>query len=748
MKPEFLNTPANTGRPDYGYRQGGISDPLVSVITVYYNASAVFWEAVRSVLRMSCVDWEWLIIDDGSDSPESLGQLERVTKLDTRIRVLRQAHAGLAAGLNRAAREAQGDYLLRIDPDELVEPTFVEKAVWLLETQAQFAFCNSWSVGCDTQAFLWREGFERKADFLKQTWVQPCAVIRRDAFLSIEGYDEHVQVGLEDWTFWLRMALNGFWGYTLHEYLQWTRRPIESPLPEMTKEQRDQFTAQWQATYGSLLTNFPMRVWFKQAPYTDLITALPFTNRIQRKPNETRALLILDSLDMGGGNRFVLDLIRTMSQRGYRFTVVTTKPSEQQWYEEFTMLTPDVFCLDIFINMADYPRFLSYLVESRGLDTILIANSEAGYLLVPYLQAMYPELAFLDFNNIDQSDWNQGGYPAMSARIRPPLDRTIVSSNYLRRWMLEHGVDAERLMVIRTNADIDHWNLARFERPELRSALGVVDETPIILYVGQINSRKRPFLFASIIKRLHEERLNFFALVVGDGEELPKLQALFKGSAAAAKIGFTGMVTPLRVQELMAAGDILLLPSAHEGIAATLYEAMSMELIPVAADVGGNSELVTPDTGVLIPLSDDEANNYVDALKALLADPLKRNIQKKRARKRIMDSFNFQTSAELMDKAIRDVRTQTMHRMQSPVAPDLAHYMAHLAVEALRKDQKWQSAADPEARYTPTEVQNSRSWRFAWGAVTTWWAVKLRLMPLGSKRLKAYENFVKRFNKK
>ncbi|MBX3086531.1 MAG: glycosyltransferase [Anaerolineae bacterium] len=748
MKPEFLNTPANTGRPDYGYRQGGISDPLVSVITVYYNASAVFWEAVRSVLRMSCVDWEWLIIDDGSDSPESLGQLERVTKLDARIRVLRQSHAGLAAGLNRAAHEAQGDYLLRIDPDELVEPTFVEKAVWLLETQPQFAFCNSWSVGCDTQAFLWREGFERRADFLNRTWVQPCAVIRRDAYLSIEGYDEHAQAGLEDWTFWLRMALNGFWGYTLHEYLLWTRRPIESPLPEMTKEQREQFTVQWQAAYGNLLINFPARVWFKQAPYTDLITALPFTNRIQRKPNETRVLLILDSLDMGGGNRFVLDLIRIMSQRGYRFTVVTTKPSEQQWYEEFTMLTPDVFCLDIFINMADYPRFLSYLVESRGLDTILIANSEAGYLLVPYLQAMYPELAFLDFNNIDQSDWNQGGYPAMSARIRPPLDRNIVSSNYLRRWMLEHGVDAERLMVIRTNADVDHWNLARFERPELRSALGVVDETPIILYVGQINSRKRPFLFASIIKRLAEERLNFFALVVGDGEELPKLQAMFKGSAAAAKIGFTGMVTPIRVQELMAAGDILLLPSAHEGIAATLYEAMSMELIPVAADVGGNSELVTPDTGVLIPLSDDEVNNYVDALKALLADPLKRNIQKKRARKRIMDSFNFQTSAELMDKAIRDVRTQTMHRMQSPVAPDLAHYMAHLAVEALRKDQKWQSAADPEARYTPTEVQNSRSWRFAWGAVTTWWAVKLRLMPLGSKRLKTYENFVKRFNKK
>src|SRR5262249_36252331 len=159
--------------------------------------------------------------------------------------------AGLGAGLNRAAQEAQGRYLLRIDPDEMVEPTFAEKAIWLLETQSQFAFCDSWSVGCDTQNFLWREGFERKAAFLTRTWVQPCVVSRREAYLSVDGYDEAAQAGFEDWSFWLRLAMGGFWGYTLHEYLLWTRRPIENVLPEMTKEQRDQFNAQWQATYGN-----------------------------------------------------------------------------------------------------------------------------------------------------------------------------------------------------------------------------------------------------------------------------------------------------------------------------------------------------------------------------------------------------------------------------------------------------------------------------------------------------------------
>jgi len=56
----------------------------------------------------------------------------------------------------------------------------------------------------------------------------------------------------------------------------------------------------------------------------------------------------------------------------------------------------------------------------------------------------------------------------------------------------------------------------------------------------------------------------------------------------------------------MAAADILLLPSVNEGLAIVLLEALAMELVPVAADVGGQRELLTPDCGFLIPVERQE----------------------------------------------------------------------------------------------------------------------------------------------
>ncbi len=55
-----------------------------------------------------------------------------------------------------------------------------------------------------------------------------------------------------------------------------------------------------------------------------------------------------------------------------------------------------------------------------------------------------------------------------------------------------------------------------------------------------------------------------------------------------------------RLRDLMAAADILFLPSAWEGIAQSIYEAMAAGLVVVGADVGGQRELVTPDCGYLL----------------------------------------------------------------------------------------------------------------------------------------------------
>ena len=73
----------------------------------------------------------------------------------------------------------------------------------------------------------------------------------------------------------------------------------------------------------------------------------------------------------------------------------------------------------------------------------------------------------------------------------------------------------------------------------------------------------------------------------------------------------------------MPAADLMVLPSEHEGIAVTAFEALACGVPFIGADIGGQRELVTPDCGVLVRPStlERETADYVDAIDSLLKDP-------------------------------------------------------------------------------------------------------------------------------
>ena len=90
--------------------------PKITCITTTYNEGALLLTAVGSILNQSYRDFEYLIIDDGS-SQETLEILSRLT--DPRVRVIRQANAGLSATRNVGLELAQGDYICFLDADDL-----------------------------------------------------------------------------------------------------------------------------------------------------------------------------------------------------------------------------------------------------------------------------------------------------------------------------------------------------------------------------------------------------------------------------------------------------------------------------------------------------------------------------------------------------------------------------------------------------------------------------------------------------
>jgi glycosyltransferase involved in cell wall biosynthesis len=690
-KPDYKNTPANTHRATYHYQPKEDMPPVISIITPYYNTGPIFEETCRSIFRQSYCYWEWIIVDDGSTNETSLKQLDRLQEIEPRVTVLHVPNRGPGIARNIAAKAARGKYLLQLDSDDLIEPTFMEKTLWFLETAPQFAACNTYSIGFGVKEYLWPTGFQTYERNCYENMVTNQTLIRKEQFREVGGYDETLLAGHEDWDFWLNFAEAGYWGYTLHDFLTWYRVQHKSRMSETEKDKgrAEQFRQWLKKKHNGLSDHFPKpaRINSVDTPHADVALEASVTNPLIKPVGIKRILLIVTWFETGGADKFNLDMIATLSKRGYEFTVVSTLDSENPWLSEFCKITPDVFYLHSFINRCDFPRFVSYLIESRDIDNVIITNSELGYLLTPFIRWKYPTVPIIDYNHAETEDWINGGYPKMAIRAGDLIDLNVTCTDHLRNWMIKHGAPSDRVKVVHANIDTKDWDPTKYEREALRQKFLIPKDTPVILFIARMVEEKRPLIFGEAIRQLATANKKFLAIVIGNGPELDKLQSFVDKHQLSSNIRFAGTLPNEEVRKYMAAGDILMLPSQREGLALVLYECMAMELIPVAADVGGHAELVTPETGYLVAHGPDEVQEYVTILQKLIENPQLRAQIAHRARERVTKQFDLQNMADGMEQAFAEAKQRLTIKGPNIIDKNVVEIATHQAIEYVRVSQ-------------------------------------------------------------
>jgi glycosyltransferase involved in cell wall biosynthesis len=362
-------------------------------------------------------------------------------------------------------------------------------------------------------------------------------------------------------------------------------------------------------------------------------------------------------LIVGGSERVNLDIIRYLTRSGYEVSFATTLPNILHgWIAEFARYTSDIFVLDHFLRLYDYPRFLVYLIKSRQIDMVMISNSYLGYQLLPYLRAHCPDVTFVDYCHSGDDEWKNGGYPRCGAAYQELLDLNITSSQNVKDSMVERGAEPDRIHICYTNIDVEKWHPDVEARKRKRALLELPEDVPLIVFVGRIAGDKRPGFLAQIVRALQDEiKGQFMCAVLGDGPERPSLEHLIRSLKIDTSMKLLGRVSDSELHDYMAAADIFLLPSAVEGISVAIFEAMAMGLVPVAARVGGQSELVTPECGILIPHSSNELMDYVGALRQLIQQHGQRRQMGMKARDRVEQLFPLTAlgprMAELLNKA-------------------------------------------------------------------------------------------------
>lgn len=206
----------------------------ISVLMPCFNHGDYIEEAIASVLNQTFGDAEIIVVDDGSTEPATI---DRLRTLDLpRTRVLHTRNQGLPAARNHAARHAEGTVFCALDADDRLAPEWFEKALAALDRDPELAFVSHWLETFGDEHWVWTPSSCELPPLLARNTVNGAALVRREAFEAVNGYDETMRNGCEDWDFWLRLVERGFRGAIVPEILFYYRRTAASMSRTMIAE--------------------------------------------------------------------------------------------------------------------------------------------------------------------------------------------------------------------------------------------------------------------------------------------------------------------------------------------------------------------------------------------------------------------------------------------------------------------------------------------------------------------------------
>ena len=209
-----------------------------------------------------------------------------------------------------------------------------------------------------------------------------------------------------------------------------------------------------------------------------------------------------------------------------------------------------------------------------------------------------------------------GRNPATAPALLRAADQAagmLAVSQALRDDMVAMGMTAERITVHHTG--LDHTRFYPRPRAAARAALALPKDGPLLVCTGALIERKGQALAIEALTHLPNARL----ALAGAGPDEAKLRDLIAQKGLTDRVYFHGSVPHNDLPKLLAAADVMVLPSASEGLANAWVEALACGTPIVIPDIGGAREVVTADTAGRIAARDPLA--IAEAVQALLANP-------------------------------------------------------------------------------------------------------------------------------
>lgn len=353
-----------------------------------------------------------------------------------------------------------------------------------------------------------------------------------------------------------------------------------------------------------------------------------------------KIMLVTTSLGVGGAERLVTALADNFVKAGHEVLLV-------RFHDEVGLFPSDPRVE--LVNLEMRRSFMGFLMAMRRFRKVVsefgpdVVNSHLVHanIVTRVLRLVTPiSILISSAHNCNEEGW--GRMVAYRLTDRLADISTNVSQDAVEAFEKQGALKSGRMVTVLNGIDATEFAVDETDRCRVRRKLGVDESSSLILAVGRLWQPKDYPNLLRAFARLDLGASSPQLAIAGDGPLHGELLALARNLGVKERVWFLGIRHD--VPALLSAADLFVLSSAWEGFGLVVAEAMACECMPVATDCGGVREVVG-DAGFLVPPRDSNAlANAIE--KALKLDLEEKELLKQQARKRVVEHFSLDATAQ------------------------------------------------------------------------------------------------------
>lgn len=619
--------------------------PLVSVVVVCFNYGSFVKDAIDSVLTQTAAPLcEVIVVDGGSTDTDTVQTMREIAaNPPPRTRVLLREDGAHLVGDNRnfGIQQARGRYVACLDADDLLDPRYIEVALYLLERRGYDIVSTTTQCFGESDAFF---GLPTTPDLTAMSTanaVTTVAVYRRKLWEEAGGYHDSgigANYVFEDWQLWLRIAALGaritniqapLFRYRVHSSASLSTQ--KGAIPDIAHQRAAVLAYNADVLSPAAVSESKRRASLEITVQGAFENLRP-TDRCRRPT----VLFAVPFLIVGGAERLISAVAAHLAQAGFRLVVVSTlyvSPEfgdSTSWFEK---ATAEIYHLPRLLRREYAPDFLDYLVDTKHVDILFLAGSELAYHELPGLRERHPNLRVVDLL------FNTHGHVKNNREYADHIDLHFCENVGVRDWLLANGQGQESVVLVESGVE------APPEGPSARCST----RSFRVGFSGRLAEEKAPLSFVDVVRRTPGAEFEFVITGAGPLESSVRREV---ARLSDTRLRFLGVVDDIGAH--IASLDVLVLPSILDGRPVVVLEALVRGVPVIASRVGGLPALVREgETGFLVEPGDTAAISR--HLRRLSENPTELEALRKSARRFAERNLDAEAMNRTYEHALRSL---------------------------------------------------------------------------------------------